>query len=247
MRNIKLTIEYDGKDFNGWQKQPNKLNIQGTIEQAIKSITGEDVELNASGRTDAGVHALGQVANFKTNSQIPIEKFAIAINSRLKKSIVIKKAEEVDERFHSRLNCKRKTYRYIINNSPYGTAIYRYLETHIPQKLNVEKMKKAVKYFIGEHDFKAFKASGTSSKSSIRTIYKAEVLKMPNNRIYIELTGNGFLYNMVRIIAGTLVDVGTGKIKPEDIEKIIESKDRTNAGKTLPPQGLYLVCVNYNN
>ena len=247
MRNIKLTIEYDGKDFNGWQKQPNKLNIQGTIEQAIKSITGEDVELNASGRTDAGVHALGQVANFKTNSQIPIEKFAIAINSRLKKSIVIKKAEEVDERFHSRLNCKRKTYRYIINNSPYGTAIYRYLETHIPQKLNVEKMKKAVKYFIGEHDFKAFKASGTSSKSSIRTIYKAEVLKIPNNRIYIELTGNGFLYNMVRIIAGTLVDVGTGKIKPEDIEKIIESKDRTNAGKTLPPQGLYLVCVNYNN
>ena len=144
MRNIKLTIEYDGKDFNGWQKQPNKLNIQGTIEQAIKSITCEDVELNASGRTDAGVHALGQVANFKTNSQIPIEKFAIAINSRLKKSIVIKKAEEVDERFHSRLNCKRKTYRYIINNSPYGTAIYRYLETHIPQKLNVEKMKKAV-------------------------------------------------------------------------------------------------------
>ena len=108
-------------------------------------------------------------------------------------------------------------------------------------------MKQAVKYFEGEHDFKAFKASGTSSKSSIRTIYKAEVIKMPNNRIYIELTGNGFLYNMVRIIAGTLVDVGTGKIKPEDIEKIIESKDRTNAGKTLPPQGLYLVCVNYNN
>ena len=245
MRNIKLTIEYDGKDFNGWQKQPNKLNIQGTIEQAIKSITGEDVELNASGRTDAGVHALGQVANFKTNSQIPIEKFAIAINSRLKKSIVIKKAEEVDERFHSRLNCKRKTYRYIINNSPYGTAIYRYLETHIPQKLNVEKMKKAVKYFIGEHDFKAFKASGTSSKSSIRTIYKAEVLKMPNNRIYIELTGNGFLYNMVRIIAGTLVDVGTGEIKPEDIEKIIKEGKRENAGKTLPPNGLYLVDVKY--
>ena len=116
MRNIKLTIEYDGKEFNGWQKQPNKLNIQGTIEQAIKKITGEEVELNASGRTDAGVHAIGQVANFKTNSQIPIEKFAIAINSNLKKSIIIKKAEEVDERFHSRLTCKRKTYRYIINN-----------------------------------------------------------------------------------------------------------------------------------
>ena len=247
MRNIKLTIEYDGKEFNGWQKQPNKLNIQGTIEQAIKTITGEDVDLQASGRTDAGVHALGQVANFKTNSNIPIEKMSIAINCNLKKSIRIVKAEEVEERFHSRLSCKRKTYRYIINNSEIPSAIYRNLETHIPYKLDIEKMKQAVKYFEGEHDFKAFKASGTSSKSSIRRIYKAEVLKMPNNRIYIELTGNGFLYNMVRIIAGTLVDVGTGKIKPEDIEKIIESKDRTNAGKTLPPQGLYLVCVNYNN
>ena len=245
MRNIKLTIEYDGKDFNGWQKQPNKLNIQGTIEQAIKSITGEDVELNASGRTDAGVHALGQVANFKTNSQIPIEKFAIAINSRLKKSIVIKKAEEVDERFHSRLNCKRKTYRYIINNSPYGTAIYRYLETHIPQKLNVEKMKKAVKYFIGEHDFKAFKASGTSSKNSVRKIYKAEIIEKDNNRIFIQLTGSGFLYNMVRIIAGTLVDVGLEKIEPEDIPNIILSGKRELAGKTLQPNGLFLLNVEY--
>ena len=244
MRNIKLKIEYDGKDFNGWQKQPNKLNIQGTIEQAIKNITGEDVELNASGRTDAGVHALGQVANFKTNSEIPIEKFAIAINSKLKKSIVIKKAEEVDERFHSRLNCKRKTYRYIINNSPEGTAIYRYLETHIPQKLDVKKMEQALKYFEGEHDFKAFKASGTSSKSSVRTIYKTQIYKK-EDRIIIELTGNGFLYNMVRIIAGTLVDVGLGKIEPQQIENIIKEKKRENAGKTLPPNGLYLVSVEY--
>ena len=244
MRNIKLTIEYDGKDFNGWQKQPTKLNIQGTIEQAIKQITGEDIELNASGRTDAGVHALGQVANFKTNSKIPIEKFAIAINSKLKRSIVIKRAEEVDERFHSRLSCKRKTYRYIINNSQEGTAIYRNLETHIPQKLDVEKMQKAVKYFEGEHDFKAFKASGTSSKSSVRTIYKANVYQ-ESEKIFIELTGNGFLYNMVRIIAGTLVDVGLGKIEPEEIPKIIQEGKRENAGKTLPPNGLYLVKVMY--
>ena len=247
MRNIKLTIEYDGKDFNGWQKQPTKLNIQGTIEQAIKQITGEEVQLDASGRTDAGVHAFGQVANFKTNSQIPIDKFAIAINSKLKRSIVIKKAEEVDERFHSRLNCKKKTYRYVINNTPEGTAIYRNLETHIPQKLNVEKMKEAVKFFEGEHDFKAFKASGTSSKSSVRTIYSAKVIDAGNEKIYIELTGNGFLYNMVRIISGTLVDVGCGKIKPEEIKNIIESKNRNLAGKTLPPQGLYLVNVEYEN
>ncbi len=186
----------------------------------------------------------GQVANFKTNSNIPIEKFAVAINSIIKKSIVIKKAEEVDENFHSRYCCKEKTYRYIINNSEYGTAVYRNLEYHIPQKLNVEEMKKAIKHFEGEHDFKAFKSSGTSSKSSVRTIYKAEI-KQENDKIIIELTGNGFLYNMVRIISGTLVEVGLGKIKQEEIPDIINKKDRTLAGKTLPPQGLYLVKVKY--
>lgn len=245
MRNIKLIIEYDGKEFNGWQKQPDKLNIQGNIERAIEVITGEKVNLTASGRTDRGVHAIGQVANFKTNSELPIEKFPIAINSNLKKSIRIKEAEEVDERFHSRLTCKRKTYRYVINNSKYGTAIYRNQETHIPIKLNFEKMKKAIKYFEGEHDFKAFRASGTSSKSSVRTIYKAEIKQMPNERIWIELTGNGFLYNMVRIIAGTLVEVGMEKIEPEEILNIIQSKKREKAGKTLQPQGLYLLNVEY--
>ena len=245
MRNIKLTIEYDGKDFNGWQKQPDRLNIQGSIENAIKQITGEEVELNASGRTDAGVHSWGQVANFKTESNLPIEKFPIAINTKLKRSIRIIKAEEVDERFHSRLSCKRKTYRYVINNSEFASAIYRNLETHIPQKLNIEKMKEAVKFFEGEHDFKAFKASGTSSKSSVRAIYKAEVKEMPDNRIYIELTGNGFLYNMVRIIAGTLVDVGLDKIKPDEIKNIILQGKRDLAGKTLPPNGLYLLNVEY--
>ena len=235
MRNIKLTIEYDGKDFNGWQKQPNKLNIQGSIEQAISQITGEEIDLQASGRTDAGVHALGPVANFKT-----------AINTKLKRIIRIIKAEEEDEKFHSRLSCKRKTYRYIINNSEQGTAIYRNLETNIPNHLDEEKMNEAVKYFIGEHDFKAFKASGTSSKSSVRTIYEAKVYRNAE-KIYIELTGNGFLYNMVRIIAGTLVEVGLGKIEPTEIPKIIESKNREKAGKTLQPQGLYLVKVEYEN
>ena len=228
-----------GKNLIGWQKQPDKLNIQGTIEKAIEEITGEEVDLTASGRTDRGVHALGQVANFKTNSNIPVEKIPIALNTKLKKSIRILSAEEVDEKFHSRLTCKKKTYRYIINNSEYGTAIYRNLET------NIEKMKEAIKYFEGEHDFKAFKASGTSSKSSVRTIYKADVIQKPNDRIYIELTGNGFLYNMVRIIVGTLVEVGIGKIEPKEIKEIIKSQKRENAGKTLPPQGLYLVKVEY--
>lgn len=245
MRNIKLTIEYEGKEYNGWQKQPNKLNIQGEIERAIEAITGEKVELYASGRTDAGVHALGQVANFKTESKIAIEKIAIAINSQVKNSIRIIDAQEVDENFHSRYNCKQKTYRYIINNSSYGSAVYRNLEYHMPVKLDFEKMQKAIGYFEGEHDFKAFKSSGTSSKSSVRTIYKA-IMKKEGGRIIIELTGNGFLYNMVRIISGTLVDVGLGKIEPDDIPKIIEEKDRNKAGKTLPPQGLYLVEVKYN-
>lgn len=154
----------------------------------------------------------GQIANFKTNSDISIEKVPIAINTNLKKSIVIKKAEEVDENFHSRYNVKQKKYRYVINNSKQGTAIYRNLEYHIPIKLDVGKMQKAAKYFEGEHDFKAFKASGTSNKNSIRTIYEAKILEK-EDRIFIELTGTGFLYNMVRIIAGTLVDVGLRKNK----------------------------------
>ncbi len=232
------------KILTGWQKQPTKLNIQGEIERAIENITGEKVDLTASGRTDAGVHALGQVANFKTTSTLPIEKFAIAINSKLKKSIRIQKAEEVNERFHSRYNCKQKTYRYIINNAKQASAIYRNLEYYVPIKLNIEEMKKAIKHFEGEHDFKGFKASGTSSKSSIREIYKTSI-KKEDERIIIELTGNGFLYNMVRIIVGTLVDVGLGKIKSEQIPEIINSKDRTKAGKTLPPYALYLVKVEY--
>lgn len=154
----------------------------------------------------------GQVANFKTNSNMDIEKIPIAINSQVKSSIRIKHAEEVEENFHSRFNCKKKTYRYVIDNSKYGTAIYRNVVYHFPIKLDVEKMKKAIKYFEGEHDFKAFKSSGTSSKSSIRTIYLANIVT-EGESIGIDLTGNGFLYNMVRIIAGTLLDVGLRKNK----------------------------------
>ena len=187
MRNIRLIIEYDGKDFNGWQKQPNKLNIQGEIERAIEIVTGEKIDLIASGRTDAGVHALGQVANFKIEKDIPIEKIPYALNSQLKKSIRIQSAEVVDERFHSRYSCKKKTYRYVINNSEQGSAIYRNMEYHFPSKLDENKMNEAVQYLVGEHDFKSFKASGTSSKSSVRTIYNASV-KRNGNLVIIELT-----------------------------------------------------------
>lgn len=245
MRNIKLTIEYDGKEYKGWQKQPKHLNIQGEIENAIKTITGEEVELIGSGRTDAGVHAFGQVANFKIESDFPIDKIATAINSQLKKSIKVLKAEEVPLEFHSRYHCHQKTYAYIIDNSEQGTAIYRNTTHHISKPLNIENMQKAANYLVGEHDFSSFKSSGTSSKSSVRTIYQAQVLK-EQTRVVIMLTGNGFLYNMVRIIAGTLVEFGMGDRLPEEMKDIIEAKDRQKAGKTLPAQGLFLMNVNYD-
>lgn len=245
MRNIRITIEYDGKNFPGWQSQPGKMSIQSEIQKAIFEVTGEEVEVIASGRTDAGVHALGQVANFHTNTNIEINKIPYALNSKLPKSIVIKDAIEVDERFHSRYNCKQKTYRYIVNNSEFPSALERYREFHMPYKLDYEAMEKAIKYFEGEHDFKGFKSSGGSEKkTTVRTLTNCSIRK-DGTRIYIELTGNGFLYNMVRIIAGTIVDVGLGKIKADNIPEILESGDRTKAGKTLPPHGLYLVSVNY--
>ena len=245
MRNIKLTIEYEGKDYNGWQKQPKSLNIQGEIERAIQSVTREEIELIGSGRTDAGVHAFGQVANFKIESDFPIEKMATAINSQLKKSIRVLKAEEVPLEFHSRYHCHQKTYAYIIDNSEQGTAIYRNTTYHVSQPLNVEKMQEAANYLVGEHDFSSFKSSGTSNKSSVRTIYQAQVLK-EQTRVMIMLTGNGFLYNMVRIIAGTLVEIGLGSREPKEMKYILEVKNRQKAGKTLPAQGLFLMNVDYN-
>ena len=221
------------------------MSIQGEIEKAIKKITGEDVDLIASGRTDAGVHAYGQTANFHTTSNIPIEKITYALNSNLPKSIVVKSAGEVEERFHSRYNCKGKTYRYIINNNEYPSALERYREFHMPYHLDKDAMRKALKKFEGEHDFKGFKSSGGSlKKTTVRTLTKCEMIEN-DGRIIIELTGDGFLYNMVRIICGTIVDVGLGKINESDIEDIIASGDRTKAGKTLPPHGLYLVKVYY--
>lgn len=197
------------------------------------------------GRTDAGVHALGQVANFKTETKIETAKIPYALNSKLPNSIVIKSAEEVEERFHSRYNCIGKTYKYIINNDEFPSALNRYREFHVSQKLDIESMEKALKYFEGTHDFKGFKSSGGNlKKTTVRTLTKCE-LKKENTRIIIELSGDGFLYNMVRIISGTILDVGLGKIKVEDIPNIIESGDRKLAGRTLPPHGLYLVEVKY--
>lgn len=244
MKNIKMIVEYDGSRYYGLQKQPNKETVQSEIERAIKEITNEDVTITYSGRTDAGVSAYGQVVSFKSDTDILPDKLCLALNAHLKKSIIIQNVEYVDMDFHPRYSCKGKKYMYIINNSKYGSAIYRKNEYHVPQKLNIEKMKEAIEHFKGTHDFKGFKASGTSNKDSVRTIYEANV-ECNNERIYITLKGNGFLYNMVRIITGTLIDVGLEKISPSEIPNIINSGDRKKAGKTVPPHGLYLMEVYY--
>lgn len=244
MRNIKLTIEYDGTNYLGWQKQKNGATIQGTLEEAIKLLTKEEIELVGSSRTDTGVHAKAFIANFKTNSTIPADKFREAINHKLPEDIVIIKSEEVDINFHSRYDAKGKTYSYSIINRDIYPAIGRNYLYHVKKKLNINSMKEACKYFIGTYDFSAFKSSGSSVKTSIRTIKDLHIDEK-NEIIKIYVTGDGFLYNMVRIIVGTLLMVGNNKIKPEEITNIIESKDRQKAGICVPAKGLTLEKVYY--
>lgn len=244
MRNIKLTIEYDGTSYGGWQKQKNNRTIQQCIEEAIKLLTGEEVELIGSSRTDAGVHAKGMVANFITNSQIPADKFREAINTKLPDDIGIIKSEEVDKNFHSRYDSKGKTYCYTLVNRYEKVCIGRDYVYQVRDELNYDLMKEAAKYFLGKHDFKAFKTNGSSVKTSVRTISGLE-LELKDDVIKIFVSADGFLYNMVRIIVGTLIEVGKGKIKPEDIERIIKNGDRSKAGPCVPPNGLVLEKVFY--
>ena len=244
MRNIKLTIEYDGTSYGGWQKQKNNRTIQQCIEEAIKLLTGEEVELIGSSRTDAGVHAKGMVANFITNSKIPADKFREAINTKLPDDIGIIKSEEVDRNFHSRYDSKGKTYFYTLVNRYEKVCIGRNYVYQVRDELNYNLMKEAAKYFLGKHDFKAFKTNGSSVKTSVRTINGLE-LELKGDVIKIFVSADGFLYNMVRIIVGTLIEVGKGKIKPEDIESIIRNGDRSKAGPCVPPNGLVLEKVFY--
>jgi tRNA pseudouridine38-40 synthase len=244
MRNIKLTLEYDGTNYLGWQKQKVGSTIQKTLEEAISLLTNEDIEVIGSSRTDAGVHAKGFVANFKTESKIPSEKFREAINYRLPDDIVILKSEEVNEDFHSRYSSDGKTYSYSILNREVPSAIGKDYLYHVKRKLSVELMKEACRYFIGTHDFIAFRSSGSSTKTTIRTITELYI-EESNDIIKIYVTGDGFLYNMVRIIVGTLLMAGTNKINPEDIQNIIYDKDRTKAGICVPATGLVLEKVYY--
>lgn len=244
MRNIKLIIEYDGTGYHGWQSQTNAVTVQDIIEKAIIKLTGEECGLIGSGRTDAGVHAIGQAANFSTNSNIPPSKFSYALNNILPDDIVIKSSGEVSPDFHARYSAKGKKYRYIIYNSGQRSALLRNRAYFVPCPLNFDSMESAAACFMGTHDFAAFRASDNSVKSSIRTISGIRIDKR-DDTITFEIAGNGFLYNMVRIIAGTLVEVGMGRIPADAIPSIIESLDRRKAGRTAPPQGLYLLEVYY--
>ncbi len=246
MRNIKLVIEYEGTNYCGWQSQKNVISIQDTIQDAIFKITGSRVELIGSGRTDGGVHALGQVANFIIDSEIKAERFAFALNWILPHDIVIKNSCEVDMDFHSRYCAVGKQYSYLLLNSRQPTALYRNLAHHISycDKLDVSKMEDASKYFIGTYDFSSFMSKGSSIKSTVRTIYDVKIVQ---NEEFIKIIyhGNGFLYNMVRIISGTLLQTAIGKIEPINIPDIIQSKNRQRAGIGLPAHGVYLEKVYY--
>ena len=244
MRNIKLTIEYDGTNYLGWQRQKVGNTIQGTLEEAIRVLTNETVETIGSSRTDAGVHAKGFVANFKTSSKIPADKYREAINHKLPDDIVILKSEEVDEEFHARYNAMGKTYSYSILNREVPSAINRNYVYHVKRRLDIEAMREACNYFIGTHDFASFKSSGSSVKTTVRTISEL-YLEEQEDTIKIYVTGDGFLYNMVRIIVGTLIMVGFNKIKPNEIENIIKEKDREKAGICVPAKGLVLEKVYY--
>lgn len=244
MKNIKLTIEYDGTNYSGWQKQPNANTIQEEIEKAIEKAIGEKITIIGAGRTDSGVHGKGQVANFITDSSIPGAKFKYAINRYLPEDITIIGSKEVEKSFHSRYDSLGKKYKYLIYNAPIKSPLLRNYTYYVPYKLDFQKMNEAKDYFIGKHDFAAFMASGSDVDDTVRNIYY-DSLNTCNNIIVFEIYGDGFLYNMVRIIVGTLVDVGIGKISPQDIIDILKSRDRKNAGHTAPPEGLYLEKVCY--
>lgn len=248
IRNLKLKIEYAGTNYCGWQEQDVKksrrFSLQQVIEKAIFDITREQVKLVASGRTDAGVHALAQIANFKSKTQIPLDRLRLALNSRLPQDIVIHSIKVAPLNFHSRFSAKSKLYRYTILNREYSSALLNNLVYFFPQKIDLRLMQKEAKYLVGRHDFSAFRSGQKEQKQAIRQI-KYIRIKKDKDFIHIDIEADGFLYNMMRNIAGTLLEVGLGRLKKGDIKRILLSKDRTQAFGPLPACGLSLIRVKY--
>lgn len=244
MRNIKMTIEYDGTNYCGWQIQDGGPTLQETIESRLKTIAKETIKTISSGRTDAGVHALGQVINFYTKSRMDETPFLKAMNSLLPRDIAVKEVREVSLDFHARFSAKSKIYTYLILNSPLRSSFFERYAWHVPFPVDLESMKEAAKYLEGTHDFTSFRASSCGAKSPIRTILDSHIITK-EDLIEITFEANAFLQYMVRNIIGTLVEIGRGKIRPIDMKHLIEAKDRKKAGPTSPPQGLFLIAVHY--
>ena len=241
---IKLTISYDGTDFCGWQVQPNGISVQQTIQNAIEQISGERVTITGSGRTDAGVHALGQVAHFDSDSSVPASNWAKALNTILPTSVKILKSERASDDFNARKSAKEKTYEYSFYKAQTELPLKERYAVKLEENPSVDLMKKASGIFVGEHDFKCFNASGGGAKTTVRTIYKIEIIDS-QEELKIRVSGNGFLYKMVRSLAGVLLLVGYGKLSQEDCEKILQEKRRSEKIKTLPAKGLMLYSVSY--
>ena len=238
MRNIKLTIEYDGKRYLGWQRLgDSEKTIQGKIESVIEQMTNEKIEIIGSGRTDAGAHAKGQVANFKTNSEMARNEMLAFFNRYLPGDIVVKKVEEMPERFHARYNVKGKQYSYYVWNDPIPTAFERYHSFYFPQTLDMDKL-------IGKHDFAGFSALKKTKKSTTRTIDDISI-EREGSMLHFTFVGDGFLHKMVRILMGTILEIGAGKLELIVIDEIFETKVRENAGETVPAHGLFLDEVYY--
>ena len=243
-RNIRLTVEYDGTAYSGWQKQIQTPTVQGTLEDRLRKICGHPVDLLVAGRTDAGVHALGQTANFHTSSNLPTAKIKKILNYVLPHDIRVVQAREVSTNFHSTYHAAGKLYRYVIRNSAYYT-VFDHNHYHLVRPLlNVSAMRKAAGYLLGTHDFTAFRGALGKWANPERTLIKIDVKKSGSN-VVLEYRGRSFLHQMIRILSGTLVYAGIGKFKPEEVKEILKSKDRKKAGPTLPPGGLFLVKVFY--
>lgn len=243
-RNIYLRIEYDGTGYAGWQVQKNAKSVQAALEAALRRILNEKVKLISSSRTDSGVHAKGNVANFKTDSKMLLLNIQRGLNSILPKDIAIVEAKEVALDFNSRFDAKSKIYRYTILNRPYPAALCRDYFYHIPCKLDLKMMRQEAMPLLGRHDLRSFKAADNKERSSVRTIKRLEI-KRRGELIEIEIEADGFLYNMARNIVGTLVEIGRGRFKPGSMEKILKAKDRCFAGPTAPAKGLCLIEVKY--
>ena len=246
LRNIKAVIEYDGTNYKGFQIQPNVCTIQMVLEKALERLTKERIKIIAAGRTDTGVHALGQVINFYTASTIPVERFSQAINSCLPGDIRVLTAELAAENFHARYSAEWKIYRYLIRLGTSGGVFWRNYALTISDDLDLEAMREAAHHLVGTHDFQSFCASGCEVQSKVRSIKICD-LRQIKSGIELEIKADGFLYHMVRNIVGTLLQVGRGQRSPNDMPRILASSDRNQAGPTAPPQGLYLSEVGYPN